>query len=131
MNGSQLYALTRQLRIGGDNSSFCTTTADDTNVVARGSNETLAIIGGADTSTLTDKNIGVVSDGKDTLTIKLNKNVDLGTDGSVAAGNTTLNNNGLTIAGGPKLTSSEISAGSQQINNVKAGTSDTDAVNYG
>lgn len=131
VNGSQLYALTRQLRFGGDNSSFGTTTADDKNVVARGSNETLSIIGGADTSTLTDKNIGVVSDGKDTLTVKLSKNVDLGTDGSVAAGNTTLNNDGLTIAGGPKLTSSGISAGSQQINNVTAGTSDTDAVNYG
>lgn len=131
VNGSQLYALTRQLRFGGDNSSFGTTTADDKNVVARGSNETLSIIGGADTSTLTDKNIGVVSDGKDTLTVKLNKNVDLGTDGSVVAGNTTLNNNGLSIAGGPKLTSSGISAGSQQINNVTAGTSDTDAVNYG
>lgn len=131
VNGSQLYALTRQLRFGGDNSSFGTTTADDRNVVARGSNETLSIIGGADTSTLTDKNIGVVSDGKDTLRVKLNKNVDLGTDGSVVAGNTTLNNNGLTIAGGPKLTSSGISAGSQRINNVTAGTSDTDAVNYG
>lgn len=131
VNGSQLYALTRQLRFGGDNSSFGTTTADDNNVVARGSNETLAIIGGADTSTLTDNNIGVISDGKDTLTVKLNKNVDLGTDGSVVAGNTTLSNNGLTIADGPKLTSSGISAGSQQINNVTAGTSDTDAVNYG
>lgn len=131
VNGSQLYALTRQLRFGGDNSSFGTTTADDKNVVARGSNETLAIIGGADTSTLTDNNIGVISDGKDTLTVKLNKNVDLGTDGSVVAGNTTLNNNGLTIAGGPKFTSSGISAGSQPINNVTAGTSDTDAVNYG
>lgn len=131
VNGSQLYALTRQLRFGGDNSSFGTTTADDNNVVARGSNETLAIIGGADTSTLTDNNIGVISDGKDTLTVKLNKNVDLGTDGSVVAGNTTLSNNGLMIADGPKLTSSGISAGSQQINNVTAGTSDTDAVNYG
>ena len=132
VNGSQLYALTRQLRFGGDNSSFGTTTADDKNVVARGSNETLNIIGGEKDSTkLTDNNLGVVSDGKDTLTVKLSKNVNLGNDGSVAAGNTTLDNNGLTIAGGPKFTSSGISAGSQPINNVTAGTSDTDAVNYG
>ena len=48
VNGSQLYALTRQIRFGGDNSSFGkTTAADDQNVVARGSNETIAITGGS------------------------------------------------------------------------------------
>lgn len=288
VNGSQLYALTRQIRFGGDNSSFGTTTADDKNVVARGSNETIAITGGSDavtssttdgnttytvdTTKLTDNNIavvadtdkealhvqlasslknlntaqlgsgsgdsyketvkldgtdttnggtlalkdasgangvtlrtsgtaktadvtgtetsrllvndktvattddglkfggdtgtdsalklnskltvkggattglsdnnniGVVSDGKGTLTVKLNKNVNLGTDGSlttgtvtattVATGSSTLNTNGLTITGGPKFTSNGISANSQQIKNVLAGTDDTDAANY-
>ena len=49
MNGSQLYALTRQIRFGGDNSTFGkTTAADDVNVVAKGSNEKLAITGGAE-----------------------------------------------------------------------------------
>lgn len=78
VNGSQLYALTRQIRFGGDNSSFGTTTADDKNVVARGSNETIAITGGSDavtasttdgnttytvdTKKLTDNNIAVVAD---------------------------------------------------------------------
>lgn len=78
VNGSQLYALTRQIRFGGDNSSFGTTTADDKNVVARGSNETIAITGGSDavtssttdgnttytvdTTKLTDNNIAVVAD---------------------------------------------------------------------
>lgn len=78
VNGSQLYALTRQIRFGGDNSSFGTTTADDKNVVARGSNETIAITGGSDAVTssttdgnttytvdatkLTDNNIAVVAD---------------------------------------------------------------------
>lgn len=78
VNGSQLYALTRQIRFGGDNSSFGTTTADDKNVVARGSNETIAITGGSDavtpstadgtttytvdTAKLTDNNIAVVAD---------------------------------------------------------------------
>ena len=302
VNGSQLYALTRQLRFGGDNSSFGTTTADDKNVVARGSNETIAITGGSDavtasttdgnttytvdttkltdnniavvadtdkealhvqlasslknlntaqlgkttatttttddgtstttysyqetlkldgtgdnggtlalkdakgengvtlrtsgatktadvtgaetnrllvndktvattddglkfggdtgtdsvlklnnkltvkggttdTSKLTDNNIGVVSDGSTgTLTVKLNKDVNLGTDGSlttgtvtattVTTGSSTLNTNGLTITGGPKFTSSGISANSQQIKNVLAGTDDNDAANY-
>lgn len=131
VNGSQLYALTRQLRFGGDDSSFGTTTVDDKNVVARGSNETLSIVGGAAASTLTDNNIGVVSDGKDTLTVKLSKDVKLGTDGSVVTGKATLDNSGLTIAGGPKFTSSGIDAASQKIIGVKAGEADTDAANYG
>lgn len=82
VNGSQLYALTRQLRFGGDNSSFGTTTADDKNVVARGSNETLNIIGGEkDTTKLTDNNIGVLADStNNTLTVKLASNLkDLNT----------------------------------------------------
>lgn len=78
VNGSQLYALTRQIRFGGDNSTFGKTTADDKNVVARGSNETIAITGGSDavtpstadgtttytvdTAKLTDNNIAVVAD---------------------------------------------------------------------
>lgn len=132
VNGSQLYALTRQIRFGGDNSSFGTTTADDKNVVARGSNETLNIIGGEKDSTkLTDNNIGVVSDGKDTLTVKLSKNVNLGNDGSVAAGNTTLDTNGITITNGPKFTSSSIDAASQKITSVEAGEADNDAANVG
>ena len=56
VNGSQLYALTRQIRFGGDNSSFGNTAAGDTNVVARGSNEKISITGGSDavTSSTTD-----------------------------------------------------------------------------
>lgn len=133
VNGSQLYALTRQLRFGGDNSSFGTTTADDKNVVARGSNEALSIIGGeTDTTNLTDNNIGVVADStNNTLTVKLSKNVNLGSDGSVVTGNTTLANTGLTITGGPKFTSSGIDTASQKITSVKAGEVDTDAANYG
>lgn len=133
VNGSQLYALTRQLRFGGDNSSFGTTTADDKNVVARGSNETLNIIGGEkDTTKLTDNNIGVLADStNNTLTVKLSKNVNLGNDGSVVTGNTTLDNTGLTIANGPKFTSSGIDVASKKITSVKAGEADTDAANVG
>lgn len=133
VNGSQLYALTRQLRFGGDNSSFGTTTADDKNVVARGSNEALSIIGGEKDSTkLTDNNIGVMADStNNTLTVKLSKDVNLGNDGSVVTGNTTLDNTGLTIANGPKFTSSGIDAASQKITSVKAGEADTDAANVG
>lgn len=43
----------------------------------------------------------------------------------------TMDTTGMSLTSGAKFTSSGISAGSQQINNVTAGTSDTDAVNYG
>lgn len=179
VNGSQLYALTRQIRFGGDNSSFGkTTAADDQNVVARGSNETISITGGSDavksstadgTTTytvdaakLTGNNIAVVAD-KDAnaLHVQLASNLknlntaQLGSgsgdsyketiklDGTGANGGqmtlagadgtvkTTIDTTGLTVANGPKFTSSGIDAASQKINHVTAGTSDTDAVNYG
>lgn len=131
VNGSQLYALTRQLRFGGDNSTIGKTADGDADVVKRGSNEALSIIGGeTDSTKLTDNNIGVMADStNNTLTVKLSKNVNLGNDGSVVTGNTTLDNTGLTITNGPKFTSSGIDAASQQIKNVTAGTDDTDAAN--
>lgn len=160
VNGSQLYALTRQLRFGGDNSSFGTTTADDKNVVARGSNETLNIIGGEkDATKLTDNNIGVMADStNNSLSVKLASDLKKlntaslgsgsgdsyketikldGTNGKVTVADssgtvkTTLDTTGLTIAGGPKFTSSGIDAASQKITSVKAGEADTDAANVG
>ncbi|MGY0799552.1 hypothetical protein ACW7G0_10915 [Lysobacter sp. A286] len=60
--------------------------------------ETVNLVGGAlDETALTEGNIGVVADGSDTLEIKLNKDIDLGTDGSVAIGDTALDNGGLTV----------------------------------
>ena len=79
-----------------------------------------------DTSKLTDGNIGVVSNGTDTLNIKLAK--DLKVD-SVTAGNTVINNNGLTVGGNTYVTNNGINANSQKITNVAAGTDGTDAVN--
>lgn len=160
VNGSQLYALTRQLRFGGDNSSFGTTTADDKNVVARGSNETLNIIGGEkDATKLTDNNIGVMADStNNSLSVKLASDLKKlntaslgsgsgdsyketikldGTNGKVTVADSsgtvkiTLDTTGLTIAGGPKFTSSGIDAASQKITSVKAGEANADAANYG
>lgn len=177
VNGSQLYALTRQIRFGGDNSTFGkTTAADDQNVVARGSNETISITGGSDAVTasttdgtttytvdaakLTGNNIAVIAD-KDAnaLHVQLASNLkDLNTaqlgsgngesyketiklDGTGTSGGqmtlasadgtvkTTLDTTGITIANGPKFTSSGIDAANQQIHNVTAGTKDADAVN--
>lgn len=179
VNGSQLYALTRQIRFGGDNSSFGkTTAADDQNVVARGSNEAISITGGSDavtpsitdgnttytvdTTKLTDNNIAVVADtDKNALHVQLASNLKnlntaqlgsgsgdsyketikldgtgtnggqmtlAGADGTVK---TTIDTTGLTVANGPKFTSSGIDAASQKINHVTAGSDDADAVNYG
>ncbi|QKI21372.1 YadA-like family protein [Neisseria mucosa] len=64
----------------------------------------------------------------DKVTVKLNK--DLVVD-SVKAGDTTVNNDGVKVAGGPSLTKSGIDAAGNKVTNVAAGTDDTDAVNYG
>ena len=104
----------------------------------------LNIVGGVtDKSKLTDNNIGVVSDGKDTLSVKLAKDINLGKDGSVTVGdsifnssglsvgggNVTVTNKGFVVQGGPSMTSSGINAGGKKITNVAAGTAPTDAVN--
>ncbi|MCW9699670.1 YadA-like family protein [Avibacterium sp. 20-129] len=57
--------------------------------------------GVTDETKLTDNNIGVVSDGKDTLTVKLAKDVNLGENGSLTVGNTNVNNEGVAT---PKVT---------------------------
>ena len=81
---------------------------------------------------LTTGNIGVVSsqDGDNgLLVVKLNKDLNLGENGSVTTGNTVINNSGLTITNGPSVTSGGINAGGSRITNVATGTDGTDAVN--
>ena len=48
---------------------------------------------------------------------------------SIKTGNSTLNTNGLTISGGPSVTSSGINAGNKVISGVSQGIAGTDAVN--
>ena len=93
--------------------------------------EKLNVKGGA-TGNLTSNNIAVEADGNDTLNIKLAENVNLGTNGSVKIGDSTLNNNGLTITGGPSITKTGgINAGGKTISNVADGTANDHAVNLG
>lgn len=125
---------------------------DDGETVSRVLGESMKLSGGADTSKLTKGNIGVVknADG-DGLDIKLSSELTGLT--SVTTGNSTLNNDGLTInnsegkaattitssgikiaANGDnthavEITNSNVSMGGQQIHDVAPGTSDTDAVN--
>ena len=102
--------------------------ADKSKVIAKKLNETMDIVGGADKTKLTDNNIGVNNDnGK--LKVQLSKEVNLTPSGSLTIGDTVVNNNGLTISGGPSIVKTGINAGNLNITNVKAGVNDTDAVN--
>ena len=113
----------------------------------------LKLTGGqTDTAKLTDKNIGVVKNTNgDGLDIKLSSELKGLT--SVTTGNSTLNNDGLTINNGTgaagttltssgiriaangegthnvEISSSNVSMGGQQIHDVAPGTKSTDAVN--
>ena len=101
---------------------------DPTKVIKKHLNNVVDIVGGADKAKLTDNNIGVNNDnGK--LKVQLSKDVDLTKDGSLKVGDTKVNNDGLTITGGPSVTKTGIDAGNKTITGVKAGENDTDAVN--
>lgn len=114
----------------------------------------LSLTGGAgENEVSTENNIGVLSNGENGLSIRMAKNLK-GVE-SVNTGNSTLNNNGLTInnsegKAGTTITNSgikiaangdnthdveignsNVSMGGQQIHDVAAGTSATDAVNVG
>ncbi len=91
VNGSQLYTMTRPLRFAGDNSTIGTTSGSDVNVLHRGSDQAMSLLGGADSNNLSDKNIGVVADAANNkMTVKLANNITLGkadpngSDGSIS-----------------------------------------------
>ena len=121
---------------------------DSGDVIAKKLNNQVNVIGGIkDESKLTSAdNIGVVSDGKDNLKVRLAKDIDLGKDGSVkmgdtvikegsiTTGDTTINNNGVTINNGPSITKNGIDGGGTTITNINGGSvapGSTDAVNGG
>lgn len=72
-------------------------------------------------------NISTKVDGSQ-ITVSLKKDISVD---SVKAGNTTVNNEGVTITGGPSMTVNGINAGGKKITNVADGTDASDAVNYG
>jgi F0F1-type ATP synthase membrane subunit b/b' len=91
----------------------------------------LSIKGGAAAANLTDNNIGVVSDGG-VLNVKLAKTLT-GLD-SVTAGDTTINNSGLTVGGKTYVTPNGINANDKKITNVADGevaANSKEAVNGG
>lgn len=127
-------------------------TGDDGEKISKKLGESMKLSGGADTTKLTDKNIGVVKNANgEGLDIRLSKELNGLT--SVTTGSSTLNNEGLTVhsstgsagttvtgsgikiaAGGEgthavEITNSNVSMGGQQIHDVAPGTQPTDAVN--
>ena len=100
---------------------------DDATSIHKNLGETLGVVGGtSDKAKLSDNNIGVVSEnGK--LNVKLAK--DLTGLNSVTTGQTTINNDGLTINNKQFVTANGFNANNTQIKNVTAGVEDNDAVN--
>ena len=106
-------------------------------------NENVNIKGGA-TSYSNQNNIAVVSDGKDTLNLRLAKDIEglnsvttnvvnattINTT-TIKAGDTTINNEGVTIKDGPTITKNEVNVAGNKITNVAPGEKATDAVNVG
>ncbi|MBZ6534288.1 ESPR-type extended signal peptide-containing protein, partial [Acinetobacter seifertii] len=64
-----------------------------------------------------------------TYKYNVNDNIALTNAGSLTVGNSKVDNSGLTITGGPSVTTAGINAANQKITNVAAGTNSTDAVN--
>ena len=111
------------MKYAGDNGQ-----TDSTKVIAKKLNQTLDITGGANSTKLTENNIGVNNvDGK--LKVQLAQNIDLTPSGSLTIGDTKITDGGLVINNGPSITKGGINAGGLNITNVKAGVNDTDAVN--
>lgn len=80
------------------------------------------------------KNVEVTNNSDGTQTVAVSDNVQLSDAGSVSVGATTVNAQGVSIQGGPSVTTAGINAGNQRVSNVQAGRVErgsTDAVNGG
>ncbi|WGE56342.1 YadA-like family protein [Actinobacillus equuli] len=126
VNGGQLFA-TNQNVTNLDakvNGGFGLQAADG-KAVTKQLGEKIEVVGG-------DKNISTTVTADNKLTINLNKDLDLSEQGSVKVGDTTINNGGLEIVGGPSVKKDGINAGDKKITNVEAGeisANSKDAVN--
>ncbi|MEE0657560.1 MAG: ESPR-type extended signal peptide-containing protein [Megasphaera massiliensis] len=157
----QLKEVTNSLKnisdtIGGGTRDFG---GDDRNVSVK-LGETMNLKGGADVTNLSDGNIGVVTNSnKDGFDIKLSKDIKglnnievnhkitIGTGdnqtiiegntvntGSITTGNTTMNNNGLTVKNEDPsknitIQNNNVNMGGNVITNIGEGTNPTDAIN--
>ncbi|MDC4518603.1 trimeric autotransporter adhesin Ata [Acinetobacter baumannii] len=93
--------------------------------------DTINIVGGADAKTAEDKTSGeniITRTTEDGVKIEMLKDVKFD---SMNVGGHVLNQQGLTIKGGPSITVNGINAGGKQITNVADGINAKDAVNKG
>ncbi|MDC5226477.1 trimeric autotransporter adhesin Ata [Acinetobacter baumannii] len=93
--------------------------------------DTINIVGGADEKTAEDKTSGeniITRTTEDGVKIEMLKDVKFD---SVNVGGHVLNQQGLTIKGGPSITVNGINAGGKQITNIADGINAKDAVNKG
>ncbi|MGY6072466.1 YadA-like family protein [Actinobacillus pleuropneumoniae] len=144
VNGSQLYATNQNvtnnaanITKNADNIAKGTVYAGDrldaavtgkTNNFTRALGEQTNVVGGA-TGELSDNNLAVISNGTDTLTVKLAKSLtDLtnATFGSTDTDKTVINKDGVTISSGKpekevSLTDKGLNNGNNQITNVTSG----------
>ena len=96
---------------------------------ANGANDqTVTLEKGLDFTNGSNTTASVDADG--VVKYDLNKDVDLTKNGSLTIGDTKVNNDGVTITGGPSVTKTGIDAGNKKITNVAPATDGTDAVNY-
>lgn len=81
------------------------------------------------------KNVEVTTDNTDgSQTVAVSDNVQLSDQGSVQVGQTTVNAQGVTVQGGPSVTTAGVNAGNQRVTGVAPGRIErgsTDAVNGG
>ena len=104
---------------------------DDTTVIAKKLNNTMEIIGGANSENLTDGNIGVNSTKEGKLKVQLSKDLTgmnsttyttkTGEEDSSTTSTTVVNGNGLTITNGPSITNKGVDGGNKVITNVGSG----------
>ena len=129
---------------------------DDKSKVSVKVGETMEITGGAATNNLSDDNIGVIAKGENGVSVKLSKdlkglntaefntsitvgtgdNKTIITGDSIRTGNTTINNNGLTIVNEDSsktitIQDGNINMGGNAIHNVGEATEAGDAINKG
>ena len=119
INGSQLYQTNQAIE------AAATTAGKGWNLSANGEATPQNIAPGATADFANGSNTTVTRTGNQ-IRVDVVANP---TFTSVTTGNTRIDNNGLTIVGGPSVTTTGINAGGTQITNVAAGTAATDAVN--
>ncbi|MDK6514234.1 beta strand repeat-containing protein, partial [Klebsiella oxytoca] len=135
VNGSQLYATNQNVATNTTNITNLANTpltfAGNTGTVTKKLGETLTVKGGKTTAgTYSDANLNTVVDANGNLVVQMAENPVF--TSAIIGGTTTINSSGLTITGGPSVTTTGVNAGSKKVTNVAAGTlssTSTDGVN--